>query len=109
MPSAGIAQSVEHLFHLTRRQWYDRPWSGALSRLVRKYEAENDSAVMLATHTAGVAPEVNLGNMYTLRMPPPGENKAAYSDFETQRRRHQKSKHWYHWPHKKVLMSSKNV
>ena len=59
--------------------------------LVRKYEAENGSAAMLATHTAGVAPEVNLGNMYTLRMPPPGVNKTAHSGFESQRRRHQKS------------------
>ena len=60
--------------------------------LVRKYEAENGSAAMLATHTAGVAPEVNLDDVYTLLMPPPGVNKAAYSGFEAQRRRHQKSK-----------------
>ena len=32
---------------------------------------------------------------------PSSANKAAHSGFETQRRRHQKPKQGYQWPHKK--------
>ena len=35
--------------------------------------------------------------------PLPSGNKAAHSGFETHRRRHQKSKTGYQWPHKKDL------
>ena len=38
--------------------------------------------------SAGVAPEVNLGE-HTSRMPLPSANKAAHSGFETQRRGYQ--------------------
>ena len=55
----------------------------------RRYVEEN--AILAAKRLAGVAPEVNLRERVT-RTPPPSANKVAYSDFETQRRRHQKSK-----------------
>ena len=48
-------------------------------------------AVLAAKRLAGVAPEVNLREHVTCT-PLPSANKAAYSGFETQRRRHQKSK-----------------
>ena len=41
--------------------------------------------------SAAVAPDVNLRECVT-HMPPPSMNKAAHSGFETQMRRHQKSK-----------------
>ena len=63
----------------------------------------------LATNRlVGVAPEVNLGE-HTLGMPLPSANKAAHSGFETQRRRHQKSKTGVSVAPQKGLMSSKNV
>ena len=46
---------------------------------------------ILKTLYTGVAPEVNLREHVTCT-PLPSANKAAYSGFETQRRRHQKSK-----------------
>ena len=49
-------------------------------------------AAMLALYTGkGVAPEVNLRE-HISHTPPQSLNKAAHSGFETQRRRHQKSK-----------------
>ena len=67
-----------------------------------RYVEENHSAAMLAAKSsAGVALEVNLKEHVT-HMPLPSANKAG---FETQRRRHQKSKTVA--PHKE-LMSSKN-
>ena len=49
-------------------------------------------AAMLAIYTGrGVAPEVNLRERISCT-PLPSANKAAHSGFETQRRRHQKSK-----------------
>ena len=44
-----------------------------------------------AKRLASVAPEVDFRE-HTLRLPPQKANKAAHSGFETQRRRHQKSK-----------------
>ena len=61
--------------------------------------------MLAAKRSAGVAPEVDLWECVTYT-PPPSANKAAYSDFETQRRHQQKG---YQWPHKKGLMSSKNL
>ena len=56
-----------------------------------RYVEEIGSAAMLVTkRSAGVAPEVNL--RHASCMPPPSMNKAAYSGFESQRRRHQESK-----------------
>ena len=53
-----------------------------------RYVEENGSAAMLATkRSAGVTPEVNLGECVT-GMPPPSTNKAAHSGIETQRRHH---------------------
>ena len=46
--------------------------------------------MLTAKRSAGVAPEVNLRE-HVKNTPPPSANKAAHSDFETQRRRHQKS------------------
>ena len=49
-------------------------------------------AAMLDIYTSrGVAPEVNIRECISC-MPPQSSNKAAHSGFETQRRRHQKSK-----------------
>ena len=57
-----------------------------------RYVEEIGLAAMLATkRSAGVAPEVNLGECVT-HMPLPSANKALHSGFETQRRYHQKSK-----------------
>ena len=62
---------------------------------------------MLAVkRSAGVAPEVNLRQGVT-HTPLPNANKAAYSGFETQRRRHQKSKTGVSVAPQKGLMSSK--
>ena len=62
----------------------------------RRYVEENGLAAMLANkRLAGVTPEVNLRECVT-RTPPPSANKVAYSDFETQSRRHQESKQWSH-------------
>ena len=59
---------------------------------VHKYVDRNGSAAMLATkRSAGVTPEVNLRECVTYT-PLQSANKAAHSGFETQRRRHQKSK-----------------
>ena len=44
-----------------------------------------------AKRSAGVIPEVNLREHAT-HTPPPNANKATHFAFETQRRRHQKSK-----------------
>ena len=64
---------------------------------------------MLATERlADVAPEVNFRDCVT-RMPLPSSNKAAYSGFETQRRRHQKSKTGVSVAPQKGLMSNKNL
>ena len=54
----------------------------------RRYVEENSSS---AKRSAGVTPEVNLRKCVT-SMPQPSANKAAHSDFETQRRCHHKSK-----------------
>ena len=57
-----------------------------------RYVHEMDLAAKLAAkRSAGVAPEVNLREHVT-HTPPPSANKVAHSGFETQRRRHQKSK-----------------
>ena len=57
-----------------------------------RYVEENGSAAMLAAkRSAGVTPEVNLGEHVTC-MPLPSMKKAAHFGFETHRRRHQKSK-----------------
>ena len=56
--------------------------------------------------SAGVAPEVSLKECVTC-MPPPSANKATHSGFETQRRRHQKSKTGVSVAPQKGLMSSK--
>ena len=57
----------------------------------RRYVEENFSAAMMATkRLVGVTPEVNLRECVTYT-PQPGVNTAAYSGFETRRRRHQKS------------------
>ena len=47
--------------------------------------------MLVAKRSAGVAPEVNLRECVTYK-PLPSVNKDAHSDFETQRRHHQKSK-----------------
>ena len=61
----------------------------------------------LATkRSTGVAPEVNLRERIS-HMPPPSANKAAHSGFETERRRHQKSKIGVSMAPQKGLMSSK--
>ena len=49
---------------------------------------------------SGVAPEVNIREYV---IPPPSMNKAAHSGFETQRRRHQKSKTGVSMAPQKVL------
>ena len=76
---------------------------------VGRYVEEIGSAAMLATkRSAGVTPEVNLRKCVTC-MPLPSGNKAAQSGFETQRRRHQKSKTWVSVASQKELMSSKKI
>ena len=67
---AGIAQLVECLSCFTL--WISSTKTGA-------------------ERSAGVAPEVNLGEHVTHTAPPIAD-KAAHSDFETQKRRQQKSK-----------------
>ena len=47
--------------------------------------------MMANKRSTGVTPEVNLRE-YVTHMPLPSMNKAGHSDFETKRRRHQKSK-----------------
>ena len=72
-----------------------------------RYVDEISSADMLATkRSVGVTPEVNLRECVT-PMPPPSVNKVAHSGFETQRRRHQKSKTGCQWPHNNNLCSLK--
>ena len=76
---------------------------------VHRYVEENGSAAMLAAkRSAGVTPEVNLGEHVTC-MPPPSTNKAAHSDFETQKRCHKKSKIEVSVAPQKGLMSSKKI
>ena len=67
-------------------------------------------AILVAKRSAGVAPEWNLRQHVTCNtyMPLCHANKAAHSDFETQRRRHQKSKTGVSMAPQKVLMPSKN-
>ena len=60
--------------------------------LAHKYVEENSLYTMLAAkRSAGVTPEMNLGEHVT-HMSLPRMNKAAHSGFETWRRCHQKSK-----------------
>ena len=60
--------------------------------LAVKYVEEIGLTAMLDTkRSAGVAPEVNLGESVT-HTPHHSVKKAAHSDFDTQRRLHQKSK-----------------
>ena len=62
--------------------------------LVHKYVEEKDLVSMLATkRLVGVTPQVNLCENVTVHRLP-SVNKAAYSGFEAQRRRDQKSKTW---------------
>ena len=57
-----------------------------------RYVEENGLTAMLHTkRSVGTAPEVNLRE-YVTDIPLPNVNKAAHSDFETQRRCYQKSK-----------------
>ena len=60
--------------------------------------------MLTSIQSVGVAPEVNLRNS--------AGKKACkwevYPGFETQDRRHQKSKPGYQWPHEKHVCSSKN-
>ena len=65
---------------------------------------ENGLAVMW--RSAGVAPEVNLREHITCT-PLSTTNKAAHFGFETQGRRHQKSKTWVSVAPQKGFMSSK--
>ena len=58
----------------------------------QRFVAEISLAAMLATkRSAGIAPEMNLGEHVT-HTPLLSVNKTAYSGLETQRRHHQKSK-----------------
>ena len=57
----------------------------------RRYGRDSLAAMLATKRSAGVAPEVNLRECVT-HTPPPSLNKATNSGFETQRRRHQKSK-----------------
>ena len=73
-----------------------------------RYVEEISSAAMLATkRSEGVAPEVNLREHQTY-MPPPSVKKAVHSGFETQMRRHQKSKRGVSVAPQKGLISSKS-
>ena len=62
--------------------------------------------MLVVKRLAGVAPEVNLRNpLYT------GEEAHKWGispGFETQGRRHQKSKQGYQWPHKEDMFPPKN-
>ena len=72
-----------------------------------RYVEEIGSAAMLTTkRSAGVAPDVNLREHVTCTSLA-SANKAAHSDFETQRRRHQKSETGISVAPQKGLMSSK--
>ena len=73
-----------------------------------RYVEENSLAAILATkRSAGVTPEVNLRECVR-HTSLPSMNKAAHSDFETQRRHYQKSKTGVSLAPQKGLMSSKN-
>ena len=64
----------------------------ALAKAVKiKFGLSN--AMLAIKKSAGVTPEVNLGEHVTCT-PLPSANKAAHSGFETQKRHHQKSKTW---------------
>ena len=70
---------------------------------------ENGSVAMLAVkRSESVAPEVNLRECVTHNMPPLCVNKAAHTGFETQSRRHQKSKRGVSIAPQKGLMSFKS-
>ena len=72
-----------------------------------RYVEEIDLAAMLATkRLAGVAPDVNLMEHVTHKLPL-SVNKVAHSGFEAQRRRHQKSKRGVLVAPQKGLMSYK--
>ena len=62
--------------------------------------------MLAAKRLTGVAPEMTLREHVT-HMPPPSTNKATHSGFETQRKRHQKSKTGVLVAPQKGLMSSK--
>ena len=77
---AGIAQSVERL----PQWWHDESQFQAPPMPAHRYVEYNGSAAILATkRSAGVTPEVNLGECVTHRSPP-SVNKAAHSIFKTQ-------------------------
>ena len=62
---------------------------------------------MATKRSAGVAPEVNVGESVTC-MPMPSANKAAHSGFKTHRRHYQQSKTGVSVALQKGLLSSKN-
>ena len=74
-----------------------------------RYVEEDTLAAKLATkRSAGVTQEVNLRETVTC-MPLPSVNKAAHSDFETQRRYRQTSQNGgYQWPYKRTDDLQKN-
>ena len=79
---------------------------GARQTIEKKQEAM-PADWLAAKRSAGVAPEVNLSEHVT-SMPLSSANKAAHFGFETQRRRHQKSKTGVSVAPQKGLMSSNN-
>ena len=103
----GVVKPVavaEWLAHLTAMRGGLPMESGILPLLKH---ACGEAVGWLATkRSTGVAPETNLRERIS-HMPPPSANKAAHSGFETERRRHQKSKKGVSMAPQKGLMSSK--
>ena len=64
-------------------------------------------AAMLTLQSAGVTPEVNLGN--PLHTGEKAQKWRIHSGFETQGDVTRNPKQGHQWPHKKGLMSSKNI
>ena len=87
--SVGRASTCSHT---VRQWWHNRSWFLAPPMPAHKYVEDNGSAAILAAKKlAGVTSEVNL-NEHVTCTPLSSMNKAAHSNFKTQRRNHHKSK-----------------
>ena len=80
--SVGRASGLPDLTLL----WHDSSWF-CPTNASHVCGRDGMAAMLAAKRSAGVTPEVFLREHVT-HMPPPSWNKAAYSGFETQRRRH---------------------
>ena len=103
---SSVRKTSTHL--VSHCEWqYNRSWFQASPMPAHRYIEENSWAAILANkRSAGVEPEVNLGE-YVKHTPLLSAYKAPHSGLETQRRCHQKSKTGISGPIKRTCVLQK--